>query len=337
MKRQLLNYLVCPRCRGPFECQAEEEQDGEIVTGTLSCPCCGASYPIQRSIPRILPQEVSLEKERTARTFGWEWQEFHHLHESMDDYRRQFMDWIYPIEPRFFQGKMVLDAGCGMGRFAAVAAQFGAKEVIAIDISDAVEAARAFTKGMPNVHVVQADIYSLPFGASFDFAFCIGVLHHLPDPEGGFRALVGHVKEGGSLFAWVYGYENNAWIVKVVNPVREKLLSRFHPKALYALSFMITLLLHPVLKLLYRTLNQWPPVKPLARFLPYNGYFSWLSQFGFRHNHHVVFDHMAAPTAYYIRREEFESWFRGADLKDVVLSWRNRNSWRGWGFRSFRP
>ncbi|MBM2826345.1 MAG: Methyltransferase protein, partial [Dehalococcoidia bacterium] len=85
------------------------------------------------------------------------------------------------------------------------------------------------------------------------------------------------------------------------------------------------------LKLVYRPINAIRELSPLARILPYNSYLLWLSQFGFRHNHHVIFDHMAAPVAFYIRREEFESWFREAGLEEVVISWRNQNSWRGWG------
>ena len=71
-------------------------------------------------------------------------------------------------------------------------------------------------------------------------------------------------------------------------------------------------------------------MRPLARLLPYFSYLSWLAQFGFRHNHHVIFDHLAAPTAFYISREEFQSWFQQAALSEPRLSWRNQNSWRGW-------
>jgi len=38
-----------------------------------------------------------------------------------------------------------------------------------------------------------------------------------------------------------------------------------------------------------------------------------------------------APVAFYLRRDEFEGWFRHNDLRDVRISWRNQNSWRGFG------
>lgn len=337
MNPRVLDYLACPLCCSPFRLASAQSalaestrEEAEIETGELVCCGCARRYPILRGIPRILPDQIAADKQRTAATFGWEWQEFHTLHDSRETYRQQFLDWVHPIQPQFFQDKVVLDAGCGMGRFAAVSATFGAKDVLAVDLSDAVEAAYRNTRELPNVHVVQADIYHLPFKRPFDFTFSIGVLHHLPDPEGGFMALVRHLKPGGSIFAWVYGRENNGWIVHGVNPLREKLLSRLPPGVLYGLSFLLTLLAHPVLKLVYRPVGRLDGSSPLARWLPYRGYLSWLAQFGFRHNHHVIFDHLAAPTAFYTRREEFLSWFRKASLAEPHLTWRNENSWRGW-------
>ena len=353
MKPRVLDYLVCPDCRGrlhlavaedtPFDAPQDTPsdvtpdspldltQDGpEIETGELVCRECGRSYPVLRGIPRLLPRHLDAEILRTVDTFGWEWQEFDALHANLSTYRAQFLDWIHPIEPEFFKDKVVLDAGCGMGRFAAASGEFGACDVLAVDLSSAVEVAYRHTRSLPNVHVIQADIYHLPFARAFDFAFSIGVLHHLPDPEGGFRALVRHLKPQGSIFAWVYGRETNGWIIHIVNPIRERLLSRLPHKLLYVLSLLITAAAHPALKLLYRPASGSGRMRPLARLLPYFSYLSWLAQFGFRHNHHVIFDHLAAPTAFYISREEFQSWFQQAALSEPRLSWRNQNSWRGW-------
>ncbi len=331
MKHKLLEYLTCPLCSARFICQPSETEGDEVRSGVLVCTGCGKEYPIVRYIPRILPSYIEVDKKDTADTFGWEWLEFDTLHRSEETYRDQFLDWVWPIEPKFFANKVVLDAGCGMGRFSAAAATFGAKDVIAVDLSDAVESAYAFTRDMPNVHVVQCDIYALPLAPAIDFAFSIGVLHHLPDPKCGFLNIARYLSPKGSIFAWVYGRENNGWIVYIANPIRERLLSRMPHRALYWVSFMTTVALHPLLKLFYLPVRRLKGLSSLKKVLPYFEYLSWLSQFGFRHNHHVVFDHMAAPTAFYIRREEFEGWFKEGGLKAVSLSWRNENSWRGWG------
>jgi SAM-dependent methyltransferase len=175
----------------------------------------------------------------------------------------------------------------------------------------------------------------LPFrqnqDAQIDFIFSIGVLHHLDVPQAGFKSLVRHLKLSGTIFAWVYGRENNGWLVKVVNPIRTLLTSRLPRTVLYGLSWMITIVLQPILKLVYLPANKPDGSGWLQRLLPYNDYLAWLAGFGFRHNHHVIFDHLVAPVAFYIPREEFFSWFKQEKMQVIDMSWRNRNSWRGHG------
>ena len=335
MRERLLELVACPLCSGRLALEGAERTGDDIRSGTLRCVAGCSAYPVRDGIPRLVPGALAEDKARTASAFGWEWQEFHRLHDDART-REQFLDWIAPIEPRFFEGKVVLDAGCGMGRFARMSALFGAKDVLAMDLSDAVLAAARNVADLPNVHVVQADLYRLPLprrpgAAVVDLAYSIGVLHHLPDPEGGFRQLVDKLRPGGTISAWVYGRENNGWIVHAVNPIREAFSSRLPRRVLYALSFLLTLGLEVPLLALYRPTHRIAPLGPVNRLLPYRAYLNWLSGFGFRHNHHVVFDHLVAPTAFYLRREEFASWFERLGLTDVRLSARNENSWRGFG------
>ena len=59
MKKDLLDILVCPVCKGKLELKVEEEWEGEIIKGSLRCSKCGADYPIEDSIPNLLPPEHS--------------------------------------------------------------------------------------------------------------------------------------------------------------------------------------------------------------------------------------------------------------------------------------
>ncbi len=336
MKPRLLDFLVCSRCGGLLDLRRDEERPGgEILSGTLTCQECRHRYPIVRGVPRMIPDQLAADKEDTAAAFGWQWQEFTEMH---DEYREQFLDWIAPIQPDFFRDKVVLDAGCGIGRHAYWSSQFGAREVIGIDFSAAVETAYRDVGNRENVHIVQADIFQLPFrtgaAAPFDFIYSIGVLHHTPDPEGSFHALERHLKAGGTIHAWVYGHENNAIIHYGIDPARKLLTARLPHKALYYLSFVPAITMQALLKGIYKPINERPALRPLKRFLFYNSYFYHLSGFNFRHNHTIVYDHLVAPTAFYIRREEFEQWFRTAGLTEIELSWRNKNSWRG---RAVKP
>jgi SAM-dependent methyltransferase len=299
------------------------------MTGELRCNSCAALFPIIRGIPRFAnPEKIESDKAATAAGFGWQWQHF-----TQDDprYAEQFLGWIAPVAPEFFRDKVVLEGGCGKGRHTQLAARWGAKDVIGIDLSDAVETAFASTRALDNAHIIQADIYHLPLARSFDYAFSVGVLHHLPDPRAGFISLASKVKPGGHITAWVYGAENNEWITRWVNPVRERLTSRINRRALLQLSKLPAGWLYLATKLVYGPLNKSKNGSSLAQHLFYNDYLKAIAPFGWREQHTIVFDHLVAPTAFYISREEFESWWHDVPASDVEISWHNKNSWRGRG------
>ena len=334
MKPDLLRLLVCPTCESSFDLRAEASDGDEVLRGKLSCRGCGANYLIVGGVPRILPPALVEEQARTAEAFGWQWTRFSRLHD-VRLYTEQFLDWIAPLSSDDVRGKVILDGGCGMGRFPVVCSDLGAKEVVAVDISRAVEVAYQNTRHLPNVHVVQADINNLPLRKSpgdFDFTFSIGVVHHMPDPQAGFCSLARHLKPGGTIAVWVYGYENNEWLVHYVNPIRLWITSRLPHPVLYVLSFAIAMPLHLVLKFFYAPVERVRGLAFARSWLPYE-YLFWLSRFGFRHTHHVIFDHLVAPKADYLKRGEFAAWFDRAGLVDTTVTARNQNSWRGYARR----
>lgn len=58
MKKELMDILACPVCKGPLELEVDEEAGGDVVTGTLYCRACPERYPIIDSIPNLLPPEL---------------------------------------------------------------------------------------------------------------------------------------------------------------------------------------------------------------------------------------------------------------------------------------
>jgi SAM-dependent methyltransferase len=330
MKQSLLKYLTCPSCGGEIHLLSVARGEGrEILEGDLDCASCARHYPVVRGVPRFAdPGKVEDDKAATAANFGWQWQ---HFTQEDERYAEQFLGWIAPVKPEFFKDKVVLEGGCGKGRHTQLASRWGARDIIGIDLSAAVESAFNATRGIENAHIVQADIYHLPFARVFDYAFSVGVLHHLPDPRAGFRSLASKVKPGGHLSAWVYGAENNEWITRWVNPVRKRLTSRMSPRALLHLSKLPAAALFAATKLVYGPLNRRTGGTALARHLFYNDYLSALSAFGWREQHTIVFDHLVAPTAHYITRADFEEWWRDIRAHDTTIEWHNKNSWRGFG------
>lgn len=331
MKPRLLSYIVCPQCGASFEVRAEREQDGEIFEGSLQCRGCQASFPVIRGIPRFLPPELSSAKRATAAAFGYEWTHYAELTEAD---RQEFLDWIKPLDETVFANRVVLDGGCGKGRHLFLAAKFGAADAIGIDLSDAVESAYRNTRHLPNAHVIQADIYNLPLASPFDFAYSIGVLHHLPDPKQGFLGLVEKLKPGGRIAIWVYGKEGNRWIELLVDPIRIHVTSRLPKFITRVISFLISLPLYAALKLVYLPVHRIRGLAPLKKILPYADYLSAISGYSFSENMWNVFDQLVAPTAFYISQDEVEDWFATAKLERVEITARNSNSWRGTGVKS---
>jgi SAM-dependent methyltransferase len=124
-----------------------------------------------------------------------------------------------------FEGRLVLDVGCGAGRFAEVALDAGAR-VVALDYSNAVDAARLNLGSNARLEIVQGDIYALPFApGTFDFVYCFGVLQHTPDVTRAFRALPPLLRPGGRLAFDVYPRlaRNLLWSKYWVRPITRRM------------------------------------------------------------------------------------------------------------------
>src|SRR3989338_502819 len=319
------------------------DETKEILDGVLTCTSCNAWFPIITGVPRMLlgslqrdlvlaPHTFFLKsyknllharkeeewraavyaksdrrnlKVKTASSFGYEWNTFlsKTLQDKSEVYRRDFLGWISPITGQFFDGKVVLEAGCGVGRHTYLAAQYNPKELIAIDLSEAVRASYENTKKFPNVHVVQADIYHLPFMNIFDYVFSIGVLHHLPQPEEGFQSLVSHLKPCGTISLWVYGRRHNFFHVYFNETVR--LITRKLPYRFLHLLCYVSATGIAITNLLYRALKRFRVTSPLARFMPFKIY----ADLPFAVKLNDAFDVFATPRSTYWEKEEIEEWF----------------------------
>jgi SAM-dependent methyltransferase len=192
----MLELLSCPRCGGALV----SSQEGALLR-------CGAGHehPVVRGIPRFVPED------NYARSFGLQWNVFRQTQLdshtgttiSRDRLARLLGGSMEPV-----RGKLVLEAGCGAGRFTEVMLDAGAR-VMAVDISSAVEANQANCGHRPGHAVAQADIEQLPFApGGFDVVVCIGVLQATPDPERAIAALCAQLKPGGLLVIdhYTYGY-----------------------------------------------------------------------------------------------------------------------------------
>lgn len=191
---ELLDILQCPRAGSPLRYVMNTAADG--ADGYLLSDDGGNRYFISAGVARFVDDD------NYANNFGTQWNHFSKT--QLDSYSRHPIsadrfwsatNWV----PKDLKGKWVLDAGCGAGRFAEIALDAGAN-VVAIDYSSAVDACWSNLSHYPNLHVLQADIYALPFkDAVFDYVYSLGVLQHTPNVEQAFKALPRVLKPGGKI------------------------------------------------------------------------------------------------------------------------------------------
>lgn len=229
MKPELVALLACPVCKGNLVCVGGLPSSAESLDeGTMSCGACRRTFAIVGGVPRFVPARHYTD------SFGFQWNQ--HTETQLDSRsgsaitRARFADvtgWTN------LEGQRVLEVGCGSGRFTQVALETGA-EVFSVDASLAVDANRRNNGGHPNLHLLQADLYQLPFPeGSFDKVFCLGVLQHCPDVERAFKTLARFVKPGGELVVDVYDLTFRAlvnpkyWLRPITRRLPHEALYRF--------------------------------------------------------------------------------------------------------------
>jgi SAM-dependent methyltransferase/uncharacterized protein YbaR (Trm112 family) len=357
MKLTLLEDLVCP-CGGELELSRvlESASDhspnpAEIMNGWLRCGTCRENFPIIKGVPRMLlgPLRASLKEEypdffshskeqletetderpdsklRTMRSFGYEWRHFSDFRpEGEANFRWSFA--AYP--PESLRGKVLLDAGCGKGRHLFFAAQH-AQKVIGVDLSPAVDAAFDNTGHLNNVHIVQADLFQLPLRQqSFDMVYSLGVLHHLPEPEAGFREILRYGKPGADVLVYLYWSLNDEprWkkhLLNLVGMVR-RVTTRLPFPLLRAFSWCVAVGCEVGFVAPYRALRntRW---KAFAETLPLKLY----ADFPFRLLYQDQFDRFSAPIENRYDREEVEGWLTRSGLEDWDIV--RGSGWRAMG------
>jgi uncharacterized protein YbaR (Trm112 family) len=62
MKKELMQILACPVCKGTLELNVDKEEGEEVISGSLYCPKCQHRYPIVDAIPNLLPPNLDKEQ-----------------------------------------------------------------------------------------------------------------------------------------------------------------------------------------------------------------------------------------------------------------------------------
>lgn len=143
--------------------------------------------------------------------FGDEWSRFDQSELRSEDQLRAFSAYfsVFPWD-QLPEAAIGMDIGCGSGRWAAVASE-RVGTLICVDAStEAVEVARRNLADRPNCEVLVASVDDLPVSpASMDFAYSLGVLHHVPDTAAAIKSCAEILKPGAPLLLYLYySFEN---------------------------------------------------------------------------------------------------------------------------------
>lgn len=333
MTEIFVEYLVCPFCKNSFDCEIIKIEDEHIIYGYLICSSCSKRYHIRDGVPIIVDESlIDINSINLSKRFGYQWSKFSQLNNF---YEEQFKRWVTPLKPKDFKDKIVLDAGCGKGRHINFVSLWQARLVFGVDLSFQT-ALTAFnnTKELKNVAIICSDLNNLPFKENFfEIIYSVGVIHHTPEPKKTFLNISKHLKENGMISIWVYAKETNWFIIKFINPIRNFLTSKINLKFVEFLSFLIAIFLFVLLKLIYLPFSSISFLRPFAKYLFYNSYFSFISKFPFKEIWCIVFDHLIPQISHYLNYDEIKKWYEDSSFEIISTNLVNGVGWSFCGIK----
>jgi SAM-dependent methyltransferase len=184
--------------------------------------------------------------ENTVSGFGDEWTRFDQA-ALPDTERKQLFDSYFSVFPWEKVGKdsVGMDVGCGTGRWAQlIAPRIGVLHCI--DPSKAIGVARRNLTQNSNIVFHEVDVDSLPLeDCSLDFAYSLGVLHHIPDTAAAMKACARKLKPGAPFLVYLYyAFDNRpAWfrLMWRMSDALRKVVSRLPHGMRYAASQLLAL------------------------------------------------------------------------------------------------
>lgn len=270
---------------------------------------------------------------RTKDIFAYEWLRYPLDLEEEETLR--LFDTV-GLRPGSFKNKLILDAGCGMGRYSRIVDKW-AKKVVAFDLSSSVERIKEITKPTSNIYPLQANIMALPFRNNiFDIIFSIGVIQHIPYPKLAFRHLSCLLKSGGIMCINVYTRKPNSITELKQTTLKEdkrKLLEKieinFFKRIIFQIYLKFRFLRIEMTNLIRKVTTKIPKrilyimalatIPKIGRFTLLNFIIPCSSHPDMRVRIIETFDWYAPTYQWYFKEEELISWFKEARFQAIEV------------------
>lgn len=301
------NLLRCPLCGKDFSPQAD------ILVCTE-----GHSFPYKKNIIDFSSaEEIDPIQQRSKRSFGVEWTKYYaNLGWSSKDLAHEtemFLTYTRAM-PNFFSDNIVIDAGCGNGRYINVINRISSpppRLIIGIDVSDSIFVAAKNCSVFNNVLFIKMNLNLLPkiLKEPVDYIYSIGVLHHTPDAKESFYDLAQCVRQQGFFSLFLYG-KGNPILYRVNDFLRNRFFQNWPHKLVYYLCVLIAI---PCQIFRIKFFGPW--------MLDFIDRFIFVEP-----DVHNMFDAYTAGYTSFHEKSEVEEWYRTNGFDCVVESQLNHTS-----------
>ena len=257
----------------------------------------------------------------TVHGFGREWRQFTQETGSLSEAdKAEIFRSYFDIFPWHLVGSdsVGADIGCGSGRWATLVAP-RVRRLLACDASaEALAVARRNLEGHANVDLQLASIDHLPTAdGSLDFAYCLGVLHHLPDARAALSAIACKLKPGAPLLVYIYyAFDNRPRWYRALwraTDIARRLMARLPHKLQMALATLIALFVY------------WPLARAAALLdragrLPRWWPLAYYRHLGFYVMRTDAFDRFCTRTERRFTRAQIAEMLQQAGFENIVFS-----------------
>ena len=182
--------------------------------------------------------------------FGNEWEYYDQSSIDSQELKKQFSDYfkLFPWTEKITNG-IGADFGCGTGRWANLVAK-KVNCLICIDASNkAINVTKRNLCNNSNCHVIQCRVDALPIqDNSLDFAYSLGVLHHLPNTEKALKKCINKLKSGAPFLIYLYYKFDNRpyWYLLIwkCSDILRKIISKAPFKIKYFITNIISIVIY---------------------------------------------------------------------------------------------
>jgi SAM-dependent methyltransferase len=298
---QLENLLKCPLCEGDFATHLN----------TILC-AQGHSFPYSDNVIDFSSiDKVDYLQQRSKQSFGVEWTQYYAslgwTTKALPSEQEAFLTYTRAM-PNFFANNIVVDAGCGNGRYINIVNRISSpppRLIIAADLSDSIYVAAKNCSSFTNVVFVKINLnlLSTVLKQPVDYVYSIGVLHHTPNAEESFNSLAKCVKTDGFMSVYLYG-KGNPLLYRVNSFLRNRFFQAWPHKLIY---YLVVLIAIPCQVFRIPFFGPW--------MLDFIGRFVFVS-----YDVHNMFDAYTAGYTSFHKKSEVEEWYRSNGFDCVVDS-----------------